>query len=66
MLRSLLAGISLALATIVAAQFESFAFSDKIYAILLSSIAIHELIGPILFKFALEKAGESQPAQDIR
>ncbi len=60
------AGISLALATIVAAQFESFAFSDKIYAILLSSIAIHELIGPILFKSALERAGEVKAQPEIR
>lgn len=55
------AGISLALAIVVAEQFKAFAFSDKIYAILLSAIAIHELIGPILFKFGLEKAGETRP-----
>ncbi len=53
------AGISLALAIVVAEQFSAFAFSDKIYAILLSSIAINELVGPILFKRGLELAGES-------
>lgn len=60
------AGISLALATIVASQFEAFAFSEKVYAILLSSIAIHELIGPILFKLALERAGESNLEPEVR
>jgi len=52
------AGISLALATVVAEQFQSFAFSEKIYAILLSSIAVHELVGPVLFKKGLQRAGE--------
>ena len=60
------AGISLALATIVAAQFESFAFAEKVYAILLSAIAIHELIGPVLFKMALERAGETNPQPEVR
>ncbi len=60
------AGISLALATIVAAQFESFAFAEKVYAILLSAIAIHELIGPVLFKFALERAGEAHTEPEVR
>ncbi len=54
------AGISLALAVVVADSFQFFAFSEKIYAILLSSIAIHELIGPVLFKFGLQRAGETR------
>ena len=54
------AGISLALAVIVAEQFEGLGFSDKVYAILLSAIAIHELVGPVLFKLGLTKAGEVQ------
>jgi Kef-type K+ transport system membrane component KefB len=53
------AGISLALAVVVADSFQHFAFSDKIYAILLSSIAVHELLGPILFKKGLQRAGEA-------
>lgn len=52
------AGISLALAVVVAEQFEGLGFSEKVYAILLSAIAIHELAGPILFKYGLKKAGE--------
>jgi Kef-type K+ transport system membrane component KefB len=54
------AGISLALAVVIADEFSAFAFSEKVYAILLSAIAIHELVGPILFKFGLERAGETQ------
>ncbi|MFG0274720.1 MAG: cation:proton antiporter [Phycisphaerales bacterium] len=54
------AGISLALAVVVAEEFQVFAFSDKIYAILLSSIAINELVGPVLFKIGLERAGETR------
>jgi Kef-type K+ transport system membrane component KefB len=53
------AGISLALAVVVADEFSAFAFSNKIYAILLSAIAINELVGPILFKLGLERAGET-------
>jgi Kef-type K+ transport system membrane component KefB len=56
------AGISLALAVIVADQFEGLGFSDKVYAILLSAIAIHELAGPILFKLGLKRAGEVLPS----
>jgi Kef-type K+ transport system membrane component KefB len=53
------AGISLALAVVVEEQFAAFAFSEKVFGILLSSIAINELLGPILFKFGLGRAGEA-------
>lgn len=54
------AGISLALAVIVNEQFEGFGFADKVFNILLCSIAINELIGPVLFKIGLVKAGEDR------
>ncbi|MFU8829049.1 MAG: cation:proton antiporter, partial [Phycisphaerales bacterium] len=54
------AGISLALATLVNEQFSGFTFADKVFNILLSSIAINELIGPILFKLGLVRAGEDR------
>ncbi len=53
------AGISLALAVVVADQFSEFAFSEKVFGILISAIAINELLGPILFKFGINKAGEN-------
>lgn len=54
------AGVSLALAIVVNEQFSDFSFADKVFNILLSSIAINELIGPILFKLGLVKAGEDR------
>jgi len=54
------AGISLALAVIVNEQFGDFSFADKVFNILLGSIAINELIGPVLFKLGLVKAGEDR------
>ena len=54
------AGISLALTVVVAEQFSGFSFSDKVYAVLLSAIAINELVGPVLFKLGLERAGETE------
>ncbi|MCA9311010.1 MAG: cation:proton antiporter [Phycisphaerales bacterium] len=52
------AGISLALTVVVAEQFRGFGFADQVYAVLLSAIAFNELVGPILFKHGLVRAGE--------
>jgi Kef-type K+ transport system membrane component KefB len=55
------AGISLALAVVVSEQLSDFpTLAEKIYNILLCSIAINELIGPVLFKVGLVKAGEDR------
>ncbi len=55
------AGISLALAVIVSEQFSDFpSVAEKVFNILLCSIAINELIGPVLFKLGLVKAGEDR------
>ena len=51
------AGVTLALATIVARTFPSWGM--EIQAIIIAMIAIHELIGPIGFQYALKKAGET-------
>ena len=53
------AGISLALAVLVEEQFSEFGFSEKVFGILLSAIAINELLGPILLKFGFARAGEA-------
>jgi Kef-type K+ transport system membrane component KefB len=58
------AGISLALAVIVSEQFGDFTFAEKVYNILLGSIAINELIGPVLFKLGLVRAGEDRSKGD--
>jgi Kef-type K+ transport system membrane component KefB len=50
------AGVTLALSTIVARTFPTWGL--EIQAIIIAMIAIHELVGPIGFQYALERAGE--------
>jgi len=50
------AGVTLGLAVIVAREFPG--PGEKLQALALAIIAIHELAGPVLFKHALGKAGE--------
>lgn len=52
------AGVALGIAQVIARQFPTFgpAFRD----VAIACIAVNELVGPILFKFALDRAGESQ------
>lgn len=58
------AGVTLALSTIVARTFPT--WGVEIQAIIIAMIAIHELVGPVGFQFALKRAGEvgaaSEPA----
>lgn len=53
------AGVSLALAIVVRDTFPDWSFGPFLFALLLSTIALNELVGPILFKFGLAKAGET-------
>lgn len=55
------AGVSLALAIVVRDTFPNWSFGPFIFALLLSTIALNELVGPILFKFGLARAGEVDP-----
>lgn len=50
------AGVTLALSTIVARTFPT--WGGEIQAIIIAMIAIHELLGPIGFQYALRRAGE--------
>lgn len=50
------AGVTLALATIVARTFPD--WGVEIQAVIVAMIAIHELVGPIGFQYALRRAGE--------
>jgi hypothetical protein len=50
------AGVSLALATIVVRTFPE--WGAAIQAVLIAMIAIHELVGPVGFQYALKKSGE--------
>lgn len=49
--------MSLALATIVARTFPT--WGQEVQALIVAMIAIHELIGPIGFQWALTRAGEA-------
>ncbi len=53
------AGVSIAFATIARDTFQDHAFSVIMFNLLMTMIAIHELIGPIFLKIGLTKAGET-------
>jgi len=52
------AGVALALASIVEQSTKGFPFGEKLYDLLLALIAIHQLVGPMLFRLGLVRAGE--------
>ncbi len=52
------AGVSLGLATMIPKRFPG--AGDTLFTLLLAVIVINQLIGPIAFKFALEKTGEAR------
>lgn len=55
------AGVTLALATIVARTFPS--WGRDIQAVIIAMIALHELLGPIGFQYSLQRAGEVGAAE---
>jgi trehalose-6-phosphate synthase/Kef-type K+ transport system membrane component KefB len=60
-----LAGITLGFASVVAAEFPG--WGHQLQLLLVASIAIHELVGPILFRGGLARAGELEghPARPL-
>lgn len=55
------AGLTLGLSVVVAAEFPSIAQTFATLAI--ATVAINELVGPIILKWALDRAGESEQAR---
>jgi trehalose 6-phosphate synthase len=53
------AGITLGFASIVAAEFEG--WGPRLQTLLVALIAIHEMVGPLLFRHGLGRAGELGP-----
>jgi len=53
------AGVSLALASVIQRSFPGQPFADNVFNLTLAMIAIHELVGPILFKLGLTRSGEA-------
>jgi len=60
------AGVSLVLASIVQDQFAGRPFADMVFNLSIAMIAIHELLGPILLKFAISRAGEAGGERQAR
>ena len=54
------AGLALGLAAVVSREFPS--FGDGFRALAVATIALNEMLGPILFKIALDRAGETSRA----
>jgi hypothetical protein len=50
------AGVTLGLATIVAAEFP--AWGGQVRTLIVALTGLHVLVGPVLFKAALQRAGE--------
>jgi len=54
------AGLTLGLAVVIAREFPSFGASFRSLAV--ATIALNEMVGPVLFKFALDRSGETSHA----
>jgi trehalose 6-phosphate synthase len=54
------AGITLGLASVIAAEFGD--WGTRIQALVVALIAIHELVGPLLFRYGLARGGEMAAA----
>ena len=53
------AGFALGLSVIIARAFPE--FGDNFRSLAIATVALNEMIGPILFKFGLDRAGETHP-----
>ena len=51
------AGLALGLSVVIAKAFPS--FGEGFRSLAIAAVALNEMIGPILFKFALDRAGET-------
>ena len=60
------AGIAIALATIVQETFGSLSFGETLFNLLVSTIALNQLVGPVLFKFGLTRSDEEPSPADSR
>ncbi|MCM2258013.1 MAG: cation:proton antiporter [Vicinamibacteria bacterium] len=50
------AGVTLGLAAVVAGEFPS--WGERVQAVVIGLVALHQVVGPVLFRRALEQAGE--------
>ena len=54
------AGLTLGLSVLIARTFPE--FGEGFRSLAIASVALNEMVGPVLFKLALDRAGESNPA----
>lgn len=54
------AGLTLGLSVVVARNFPE--FGEGFRSLAIATVAINEMIGPVLFKLSLDRSGEAQPA----
>lgn len=52
------AGVTIALIASIERSFSIYDWSVPLMSVLLAMVAIHELLGPVLFRFGLQRAGE--------
>jgi Kef-type K+ transport system membrane component KefB len=57
------AGLALGLATIVSREFPS--IGTPFRALAIATVAVNEMVGPVLFKFALDRAGETRHRESV-
>jgi Kef-type K+ transport system membrane component KefB len=55
------AGLALGLSVIVAREFP--VIGTPFRALAIATVAVNEMLGPVLFKFALDRTGETSPVQ---
>jgi len=58
------AGLALGVAGVISRTFPS--IGEGFAAIAIAAVAINEMVGPVLFKFALDRSGESNPEEEMR
>ena len=58
------AGLTLGMSVVIAKQFPS--FGDSFRSLVIAVVAMNEVVGPILFKYALDKNGESRKEEPTR
>ncbi len=56
------AGLTLGLSVVIEREFPS--FGGPFRALAIATVALNEVVGPVLFKFALDRAGEASKAEE--
>jgi hypothetical protein len=54
------AGLTLGLSVVIVRTFPE--FGEGFRSLVIATVALNEMVGPVLFKYALDRTGESQPA----